>query len=1010
MSTSYDGMSGILSPFGGGGLGQSRDVFPSPWLDVASAAMPDTNRNALQWCLPPGALVELSHGQLKPIEDVKEGERVLTRGGSYERILRTSSREYSGELVQLTYAGFGIQMPFCMTPEHQVWRISTPRLSPGRLELDPGLAERVPAREVTPGDFVATPVVPGDGDVSPRFDGYLLGAYIAEGHPVGSSAGVSGVVFTLGADDEKLGYVARIQACLLRGCDLDVVCCTPSTRPDIRLLRAYDVELTDWCIVNGGRRSTMKCLGPEVFNWSRNQILRLIAAWIDGDGWTNENSLYGCTSSKILALQLIRLANKVGLSPTMCRRPPRNEAGDLVITRSDNYQIRFDHYDSLELRNHSLKGQSRPVQEPKQGKDKRQFVKDGYVFRKITGADVVEYAGKVYNFEVENDHSYIADGVLTSNCEFIFQQNGMYRMAVERTISYFLTDVELGSADPRKQLGEDEKERWDSFLHDTIGIKEVIQCLDRDCACYGNSFATLMVPFKRFLSCPQCHNRWTLREIAESPDFNFNWTDYSFVASCPHCKVGRGYRGAWTPIDEFDDLEKVMRVKLWSPHEIEILTDPWTGQCTYFWKIPEDYKRSLRRGELFSLERAPKEVLKAVKNNWVYHFAPETLFHMREPTLGGVKTRGWGLSRTLVNFRDIFYVQVLRRYNEAIALDYIIPFRVLTPDVRQAGGGMGGAEISDPMRIMDQGDFSSQVRNMLRKRRRDPASWNVLPFPLKYQSLGGEASDLMPTELIEQGDEAVLNAVGTPMELYRGTLQLQTAPVSLRLFEATHHSLVYDNNRFLTWFVNASNQVISLPIVQARMRRVTHADDFNKQMAALQLMMGQSISQTTGLRGMGVDYKDEQRLIAEEARYQQLLQAEIQEEMQQSAFGEQIAQGQAAPGAPAGGAPGDPMAAGGAGGGAVDPATGQPSPGPVTGMITGSSVPVTPEEMVAQAEALAQSLLGLPETQRLSEMRMLKQKSAPLHALTMQKVKEIRQQARSAGQSMMLGQTPAAGG
>lgn len=593
-------------------------------------------------------------------------------------------------------------------------------------------------------------------------------------------------------------------------------------------------------------------------------------------------------------------------------------------------------------------------------------------------------------------------------CEFIFQQNGMYRMAVERIISYFLTDVELGSADPRKQLGEDEKERWDSYLQDTIGIRDVVQCMDRDRACYGNSFATMMVPFKRFLMCPQCKNRWTLRTIAESPSFNFAWSDFKFTATCPNCKTGRGYRGSWgEPIDEFDDLEKELRVKLWSPHEIEILTDPWTGQCTYFWKIPEEYKRSLRRGELFSLERAPLEVLKAVKNNWVYHFAPETLFHMKEPTLGGVKSRGWGLSRTLVNFRDIFYVQVLRRYNEAIALDYIIPFRVLTPDLRPSGGGMGGAEISDPLRMMDQGDFSTQVRTMLRRRRRDPAAWNVLPFPLKYQALGGEASELMPTELIEQGDERVLNAVGTPMELYRGTLQLQTAPVSLRLFEATHHSLVHDNNRFLSWFVNASNQLISLPVVQARMKRVTHADDFNKQMAALQLMMGQTISQTTGLRGIGMDYKDEQRLIAEEARYQQMLQAEIQEEMEQSAFGEQIARGQAAPGVPAGGgAMGDPM--GGAvpagAGGQVDPATGQPMPGPVSSMMTGPQTPVTPEEMIAQADVLAQSLLGLPETQRLSEMRALKQKSTVLHALVTQKVKEIRQQARSAGQSMMLGQ------
>lgn len=594
-------------------------------------------------------------------------------------------------------------------------------------------------------------------------------------------------------------------------------------------------------------------------------------------------------------------------------------------------------------------------------------------------------------------------------CEYIWQSHGTFRMGHERIISYFLTDLELKSVDPNDSLGEDDKEKWQSVLTDTLHTLEGVQAMDRDRGCYGNGFASLVTPFIRFLRCHKCKNGlFRLEEMEHSAVFELSWDggNFQWMATCPLCHQ----RGVWEVDDLPDDLEKKLKIKIWSPHEIDIKHDLYSGDCTYFWRIPDEYRKAIRQGDTYQLARAPAQVLKAVKNNLNFRFARDALFHMKEPTLGGIRSRGWGLSRTLINFRNVFYVQVLRRYNEAIALDYIIPFRVITPDVRPSAGGIGGGEISDPLRMHDMGDFTAQVRTMLRRHRRNPATWHTMAMPIKYQALGGEASQLVPKEMMDQGNEELLNAIGTPIDMYRGSMQMQTAPVSLRLFEATHHSLVYDNNRFLRWLTQQVGQILSMSPISATMTRVTHADDFNKQMAALQLMMGQSISQTTGLHGIGMDFKEEQRLIGEEARYQQKIQAEIQEEMEQSAFGEQIAQGQMVPGQPAaGGAPagGDPAAAGG------DPAAagagGMPQGGgPVTGMVMSPNTPITPEDMLAMASSIAQQVLGLPESQKDSELRALKTKNEALHALVTAKVKEIRQSAQTAGASMLLGQQGAA--
>lgn len=594
-------------------------------------------------------------------------------------------------------------------------------------------------------------------------------------------------------------------------------------------------------------------------------------------------------------------------------------------------------------------------------------------------------------------------------CEYVYDMQETYKMAQERIIAYFLTDIEINALDPNESIGDDEKDKWTNW-HNEHGTIGAVQQLDRDRACYGNGFASVMIPFRRFLVCPKCFSQFPLDAIYNTREtFNFDWQLPQFIASCPRCATQSGFRGAWHVNDMPEDLEKNIKVKTWSPHEIEIIHDLYRDDSAYVWRIPEDYKKQVRTGHLHTLERASMQVIRAIQNNNLFLFHPDVIFHMREPVLSGRRHRGWGLSRILTNFRQIWYVQVLRRYNEAIGLDYIIPFRLLTPEQRSGGGGMNAIRnMTDPLRSVNMGNFSAEFFRMMRQRRRDPAGMYFLPFPVKYQTLGGDASQLAPRDILDQAHETLLNGAGTPMELYRGSLQLQTAPVSLRLFEATWFHLVHDNNRFLRWLTNQVAQILSWERVAATMQRVTHADDFNKQMAQLQLMMGQAISQTTGLRAMGLDWDTEQRNIAEESRRQQELQAEIQEEMEQAAFGEQIAKGQMGMGGGMPGMPGgDPMGQAMGGQPQVDPATGQPmAPGPVTGMIMGGNVPQTPQDMMAQAESIATQMLSLPESQKDSELRLLKQKNEFMHSLVRQKMDGRRNRARTAGGAMLLGQQP----
>ena len=603
--------------------------------------------------------------------------------------------------------------------------------------------------------------------------------------------------------------------------------------------------------------------------------------------------------------------------------------------------------------------------------------------------------------------------------EYIWNVFGTYRMSMERIVSYFLTDIEISG-----DVSDDEKEKYTEFLDDSLDVMVFLQNMMRDRMCYGNAFGSVLVPFRRYLMCPKTGDLYPLHIVYKSPQFNFRWSEeFEFIATCPKTE----WRGAWKVVDKPEDEESQISLKRWSPHEIEILHDPYTDEMSYLWRIPEDYKRLVKKGHLFHLERVSEEVLKAIKNDHLFRFNDDAIFHMKEPTLAGIRNRGWGLPRSLVNFRQIYYVQVLRRFNEAIALDYVIPFRLITPAAR-GGGSAGGLPAQDPMMFYNSGDFRSQVKGMINRRRRDPASWQVLPFPVQYDMLGGDANQLAPKDLMDQGLETLLNESGTPVELYKGTLSLQAAPVALRLFESTWRNLVQEANSLIQWIIQNISQLMSWEPVDGSLTRVTIADDMNKQMAALQLMMGQQVSGTTGLRAIGYDWDTEQRLLAEEAQKQQELQARTQEEMEQAGFAAEVAKGMnpMAPPPPGGGqegamgAPGSmagAVAAGGQGGGG-NPAGPDAQSAMGAGMTPvsdyvgtmGPNTPITPNDLQAAAESLAQELLGLDEGTKDSQLRELKQFNPTLHALVREKMDDIRRQTRMQGGAMLMEQQGMGGG
>jgi len=588
-------------------------------------------------------------------------------------------------------------------------------------------------------------------------------------------------------------------------------------------------------------------------------------------------------------------------------------------------------------------------------------------------------------------------------CEFIFNSNSMIREAARRVLSYFITEIEIkGVGD--KDIGDDEKTKYETFLNENLDIRTILHSVGLDFLCYGNSFTTLVVPFRRYLACPQCHLDVPLKQVINNPSFAFKWKMPDFSANCPRCK----YTGVWKRTDRRTNEIDEVRVRRWPAFEMEVRYDPVRDNRDYLWRIPEDYRMQVRRGDPQILETVPWEIVEAVAANGFLLFDKGAVHHMYEPTLSGVRSRGWGISRTLVNFRHAWYCQVLHRYNEAIALDYVIPFRLLTPQPQSSSL----PEAGDPLMNMDLGGLRGQVQAMLRKRRRDPASWHFLSTPIQYQMLGGEARNLAPNDLLESGINTLLNGFGMPAELYRGTLTLQSALPAIRLFESSWYYLVHCLNSFLRELTKNIGDAFGWEPAVCKLIKPSLLDDVQLIMSKMQLMQAQQVSQTGVLRSLGLDFKDEQRQILAEERFRQEEQAKLQKDMDQSALMEQMAppvvdqmaqQGQQAQGQqpPGYGAPPSPQQ-----GGAMPPQgpAGMAAQGMSLSSPTQPNQKVTPQDLQAKAQALADQLLAMPESQRQSEMTKLKSQDPVLHSLVKQTINNIRQQAQTAGARSILQQ------
>ena len=464
-------------------------------------------------------------------------------------------------------------------------------------------------------------------------------------------------------------------------------------------------------------------------------------------------------------------------------------------------------------------------------------------------------------FDLANN--YIPSNIKTlfKFCKSFYYTNSFLRNVVTKLTEYPITDILYD-----EPLDEHWQNRLNDILHKQIKIKSFLIEIGLDYFTYGNAFITASMKPKRFLKCGVCGHEELIDNV------KFKLKKYSFVGICKECGA---QEVPMVPKDEEIASIKNFRLHRWSPENIDIEYNSITGTSSYFYTIPARVKRQITSGNVTVLRDIPLVFLESLRTRKKIEISSDNLFHFKYPTLAE-EDMGWGKPIILPALKDIYYLQTLKRGNEAIANEHIVPKKCVFP---------ANTTTLDPYTQMNLGVWRSKIEEQIEKWKSDPNNIAIFPIPMGYQELGGNARMLLLTPELKFLEENIINSLGVPLEFIKGGASWTGSSVSLRIVE--NHFLGYREllTDFLNYFVmDRLNAFLKIPAVKLKFKKFKMNDDSEAKALSIELNAAGKISDFTLLSEFGLD--PEKEVEANKAMRETLTEEQIKAgEMQAEAAG-----------------------------------------------------------------------------------------------------------------------------
>lgn len=429
-------------------------------------------------CFLPGSKVLMPDSTTKSIEELEVGEYVISHTGLPKKIIKTFEHQVSKTIYNINISGHRRNV-FNVTGEHPILavsKITNSRCKKHRVRRCIRCIDRyptptwIPAEKLEVGDFVArryssnvindikeielanyverstvigeslysvehrTHVgnangtfkikdpnkqtfvlsgqsIPNKIKTTPEFL-KLLGYYLAEGSINYAHNNPTGINFSI-SEEEAFGEMgADISHC----CDV-VFGIRPKTYKDKKIGKGFTLRLSCALAARFIKRIIPgNCYAKKIPSWVMElppeKQRDVVIGFFVGDGWikhSKRSNLIGMgIAGEQLANQICGLLERCGCTPIVSHRLQFSKQTNKY---HDRYKVQVQATDAMWLWD-ELNG-------PSISTKRLDFSlrKDGYTLRLIKDITLNQYEGLVHNIEVEDDHSYIVNGVITHNCD-----------------------------------------------------------------------------------------------------------------------------------------------------------------------------------------------------------------------------------------------------------------------------------------------------------------------------------------------------------------------------------------------------------------------------------------------------------------------------------------------------------------------------------------------------------------------------------------------------------------
>lgn len=249
-------------------------------------------------------------------------------------------------------------------------------------------AEKVYAENLTTDDFIGIPIISDKYNELYEISDellWLLGRYVADGVISNSEITLS-IGMDKISDFDKISIYHRTYK---------------HTKSCYRVVFNKTSELHHFVSkYNLGKGAINKNIPVEILELPKGKLKIFLDGYWSGDGCSIKDTVIrqATTISKKLALMLVLAVQKVystGCKIYFDKRPDKYEIEGRIVNQNDTYMVRF--------LTKNLKSSF--------------FVEDDFVWYPIRNIKKEELKKVIYNIEVEDDHTYVANGATVFNCQ-----------------------------------------------------------------------------------------------------------------------------------------------------------------------------------------------------------------------------------------------------------------------------------------------------------------------------------------------------------------------------------------------------------------------------------------------------------------------------------------------------------------------------------------------------------------------------------------------------------------